>query len=188
MSQFEYVAVLISIIVGLALAQILRGVGRMVTSKGGPRPYWVHLVWTFYAFMNISMFWWWEFRLGMVDWSLSIYLVVITYATLLFFISLLLQPGNMAGINSYKEYYYSRRQWIFGLLIAISLWDFVDSYMKGIDHFLGLGAEYLIIQSALITACALAIITQDERYHKLFAAVWIVVWSGFQYRTFFVIS
>ena len=31
-SQFEYVAVLISIIVGLALTQLLRGVGRMVTS------------------------------------------------------------------------------------------------------------------------------------------------------------
>lgn len=39
MSQFEYVAVLISIIAGLALAQILRGVGRMVTDKNGPEPY-----------------------------------------------------------------------------------------------------------------------------------------------------
>jgi len=29
-SQFEYVAVLVSIIVGLALTQILKGVGRMV--------------------------------------------------------------------------------------------------------------------------------------------------------------
>ncbi|NIV17474.1 MAG: hypothetical protein GWN47_03500 [Woeseiaceae bacterium] len=47
MSQFEYVAVLISIIVGLALTQMLRGVGRMVTTKDGPKAYWVHLVWTF---------------------------------------------------------------------------------------------------------------------------------------------
>jgi hypothetical protein len=187
-SQFEYVAVLVSIIVGLALTQILRGVGRMVTTKDGPRAYWVHLVWTFYVFMNIAMFWWWEFRLGMVDWSLSIYLVLITYATLLFFISLLVQPGNLAGINSYKEYYYSRRRWIFGLLIVISLWDFVDSFMKGVDHFLGLGTEYLIIQTTFIAACALASITQNERYHKLFATVWIIVWSGFQYRTFFVID
>ncbi len=54
MSQFEYVAVLISIIVGLALTQILRGVGRMVTTKDGPRPYWVHLVWTFYLFFLIA--------------------------------------------------------------------------------------------------------------------------------------
>ena len=100
----------------------------MVTTKVGPRPYWVHLVWTFYVFMNIAMFWWWEFRLGTIAWSLSIYLVVITYATLLFFISLLVQPSNLAGIDDYKEYYYSRRQWIFGLLIAISLWDFVDSW------------------------------------------------------------
>ena len=60
MSQFEYVAVLISIIAGLALTQLLRGVGRMVVTKDGPRAYWVHLIWTLYFFIEITMFWWWE--------------------------------------------------------------------------------------------------------------------------------
>ena len=80
MSQFEYVAVLVSIIVGLALTQILRGVGRMVTTRDGPRAYWVHLIWTLYFFLLIVMFWWWEFRLGTVEWSLGLYIVVILYA------------------------------------------------------------------------------------------------------------
>ncbi len=188
MSQFEYVAVLISIIVGLALTQILRGVGRMVTTKDGPRPYWVHLVWTLYFFILIVLFWWWEFQLETVDWSLSIYLVVITYATLLFFSSLMVQPGSLEGISSYREYYYSRRHWIFGLLIAIYLWDFVDTVMKGENHFLGLGTEYLVLTGTIITASAVAIITPNERYHKVFAVVWIIVWPAFMYRTFFVIS
>ncbi len=75
----------------------------MVTTQDGPRPYWVHLVWTFYFFMYTVMFWWWEFRLGTVDWSLSIYLVVITYATLFFFVSLVMQPGTLDGVASYRE-------------------------------------------------------------------------------------
>ncbi len=115
MSQFEYVAVLISIIVGLALTQLLRGVGRMVTSKDGLRPYSVHLVWTLYLFINITMFWWWEFQLSNVTWSLSTYFVLIIYAALLFFASLVLQPGKLVGVNSYKEYYYLNRHWFFGL-------------------------------------------------------------------------
>ncbi len=160
----------------------------MVTTKDGPRPYWVHLVWTFYLFLNIALFWWWEFRLGMVDWSLAVYFVVITYATLFFFMSLVVQPGNLDGISTYKEYYYSKRRWIFGLLIASVLWDFVDTFIKGVNHFLGLGAEYLIINITLITTSAVAIITPNERYHKIFATVWIIVFAGFQYRTFFVIS
>ena len=128
MSQFEYVAVLVSIIVGLALTQILRGVGRMVTTKDGPRAYWVHLVWTLYLFLLIVMFWWWEFRLGTVEWSLGLYIVVILYATLLFFVSLVIQPSDTERITNFKDYFYSNRRWIFGLLIAIWLWDFVDTY------------------------------------------------------------
>ena len=188
MSQFEYVAVLVSIIVGLALTQILRGVGRMVTAKDSPRPYWVHLVWTFYFFLLIVLFWWWEFQLDKVDWSLWVYLVVIIYATLLFFVSLVIQPSKMDHITSYKDYYFSNRRWIFGLLIAIWLWDFVDTLSKGTVHFLNMGTEYLIFNITQLIAAAVAIITTNERYHEIFAVVWMVYFVTFMYRTFFVLS
>jgi hypothetical protein len=105
-SQFEYVAVLVSIIVGLALTQILRGVGRIVTTADGPRPYWVHLAWTLWLFNFIVGFWWFEINLRDVTWNLSIYYVWIIYATLVFFASLIVQPSDMTGTSSYKEYYY----------------------------------------------------------------------------------
>ena len=188
MSQFEYVAVLVSIIVGLALTQILRGVGRMVTAKDGPRPYWVHLVWTLYLFQLLVLFWWWEFQLGTVDWSLWLYIVVIIYATLLFFISLVIQPSDTGQITSYKDYFFSNRRWIFGLLIAIWLWDYVDTYSKGASHFASLGTEYLIYNTGQLIACAVAIKTTNERYHEIFAVVWMVYFVTWMYRNFFVIS
>ncbi len=188
MSQFEYVAVLISIIVGLALTQILRGVGRIVTIKDGPRPYWVHLVWTFYFFSLTVMFWWWEFQLDLVDWSLWLYLVVIIYATLLFFVSLVIQPSSMDNIASYKEYYFANRRWIFGLLIAIWLWDFVDTLAKGTSHFVNLGTEYLIFNIIHLVGSTVAIITANERYHQIFAVVLMFYFVTFMYLTFFVIS
>ena len=188
MSQFEYVAVLISIIVGLALTQILRGVGRIVTIKDGPRPYWVHLVWTFYFFSLTVMFWWWEFRLDLVDWSLWLYLVVIIYATLLFFVSLVIQPSSMDNIASYKEYYFANRRWIFGLLIAIWLWDFVDTLAKGTGHFVNLGTEYLIFSITHLVGSAVAIITANERYHQIFAVVLMFYFVTFMFQTFLVIS
>jgi len=187
-SQFEYVAVLVSIIVGLALTQILRGVGRMVTTEDGPRPYWVHLVWTFYLFLLIALFWWWEFRLGTVEWSLWLYLVVIVYATLLFFVSLVIQPTNVDQIKDYKNYFFSNRHWIFGLLIAIWLWDFVDTYSKGADYFANLGTEYLIYNVSQLVACAIAIKTANERYHEVFAVVWMGYFVTWMYRTFFVLA
>ena len=188
MSQFEYVAVLVSIIVGLALTQILRGIGRMVTTEDGPRPYWVHLVWTFYLFLLIGMFWWWEFSLGTVEWSLAIYIVVIVYATLLFFVSLVIQPSETREIINYKDYFFSNRRWIFGLLMTIWLWDFVDTFAKGTDHFASLSIEYLVYNTSQIVGCAIGIKTANERYHEIFSVVFIVYFVTWMYRNFFVIN
>ena len=177
-SQFEYVAVLISIIVGLALTQLLRGVGRMVTSKDGMRPYSVHLIWTLYLFINTAMFWWWEFQLSDVTWNLLTYSLLIIYATLLFFASLMLQPGKLVGVNSYKEYYYLNRHWFFGLLIAIAFWDFVDTFAKGVSHLSELGTLYVTAQIGQIVGSAVAIATKSERYHKIFAIALILTFAA----------
>jgi hypothetical protein len=134
------------------------------------------------------MFWWWEFQLSTVEWSLTIYFVLIIYATLLFFISLVVQPGELVGVGSYKEYYYLNRHWLFGLLIAITLWDFVDTYSKGATHISELGAIYLLVQFGTIIGCAFAIATQNETYHKIFATMWIFVLIANMVRLFFVIT
>ena len=160
----------------------------MVTDSNGPIPYWVHLIWTLYLFLSIVAFWWWEFRLGSVDWSLTLYLVVVAYATLFFFASLVIQPGSLHGVGSYKEYFYLRRRWIFSLIIALALWDFVDTYMKGPEHFSSLGLGYVAIMAGVTIGSIIAIITTNERYHKIFAVAWILSWSGFLYRNFFVIN
>jgi len=188
MSQFEYVAVLVSIIVGLALTQILRGVGKIVTTKDGPRPYWVHLVWTMYFFMFIALFWWWEFRLDSAQWSLGLYGVVIVYATLLFFVSLILHPSSLDGIQSYKEYYYSNRRWLFGLLIAIQLWDYVDTLAKGVDHMFELGLFFQFNHLGLIATSMVAMVTANEKFHKINAVFWIIAYTGGFVQSFNVIS
>jgi len=58
-TQFEYIAVLVSVIAGLGIVHLLRGVARFFTARNIYKPYWVHLLWTwnvchfmaFFAFM-----------------------------------------------------------------------------------------------------------------------------------------
>ncbi len=188
MSQFEYVAVLISIIVGLSLTQILRGVGRIVTTPDGPRPYWVHLVWTLWLFVFIAVFWWWQLNLRDVTWNISIYFVWIIYATLVFFTSLIIQPNDLTGTSSYKEYYYRNRSWLFGLVIAFSLWDFVDTFVKGVSHFSELGVVYPASIMTRVVGCAIAMATRNERYHEIFAILMLISLFANNYRNFFMIG
>jgi len=44
-----------------------------------------------------------------------------------------------------ERYYYSRRKWFFGLLIAVYIIDSADTLAKGWDYALNLGLEYWAI-------------------------------------------
>ena len=50
MTTFEYLAVLISIIVGLGITHLLGGVARFIHHPDRYKFYWVHLLWICYAF------------------------------------------------------------------------------------------------------------------------------------------
>jgi hypothetical protein len=74
------------------------------------------------------------------------------------------------------------------LIIAASLWDFLDTYVKGAGHFESLGTVYPAIMATVIIGGVIAIITTNERYHKIFSVVWLLSWSSFMYQNFFVID
>jgi hypothetical protein len=113
---------------------------------------------------------------------------VILYATLLFFVSLVIQPSDTHKITNFKDYFYSNRRWIFGLLIAIWLWDFVDTYSKGADHFASLSTEYMVYNASQIVGCVIGIKTANERYHEIFSVIFVIYFVTWMYRTFFVMS
>ena len=62
MDIFEYVAVLTSIIIGLGITHLLRGVAGLIQHPDQHRIYWVHLVWVGYLFFTLIFWWWWERR------------------------------------------------------------------------------------------------------------------------------
>jgi len=113
---------------------------------------------------------------------------VIVYATLLFFASLVIQPSDTREIINYKDYFFSNRRWIFGLLMAIWLLDFVDTFSKGAEYFASLSTEYVVYNTSQIVACAIGMKTANERYHEIFSVVFIVYFVTWMYRTSFVIG
>jgi hypothetical protein len=64
MSLFEFLMVLVSIIVGLGIAEILTGVARLIRCRESARPYWVHSLLVVSIFFALLQQWWelWELR------------------------------------------------------------------------------------------------------------------------------
>ncbi|MCL7926292.1 MAG: hypothetical protein M8841_00765 [marine benthic group bacterium] len=173
MGTFEYVMVLVSIVIGLAITYLLNalaaGVHRL-RGHGEPlRLDAVYLLWIGFVLIWLISFWWWEFKFQEVEaWSFGLYLFVITYAVGLFLLAAVLVPNRMEGVGDSFEYFMDGRKWFFwGLILLVGL-DTIDSFLKSAEW--GLRPFYLM-QSGVIVAAALAGLMSTRRSVQLVGAV-----------------
>src|SRR6056300_624681 len=119
MSTFEYVMVLVSIIVALAIAHLLTAVADTVHRlRGQGKPIKldaVFSIWTGYVLIWLVSFWWWEFKFQEVvtEWSFGLYLFVIGYAISLFILAEILVPNRMRGVTDTYADFRDGRKWFF---------------------------------------------------------------------------
>jgi hypothetical protein len=161
---FDYVMMLTAIVIGLALTHLMQGVARILENPRGTRVWWVHLLWVAHLGL-MSVFWWWfEFRLRLIEtWTFQLYAFVLSYAFLIYLICALLFPSDLGDHGDFKEYFLSRRRWFFGMLIAALVVDVLDTLAKGTAHFASLGIEYPLTQAGLVLLCIIGLISPRER-------------------------
>jgi hypothetical protein len=69
MSLFEFLMVLVSIIIGLGITELLKGVGQMIRYRKSVRTYWVHSVLIVFVMIALLQQWWeiWDLQ-GVPGW------------------------------------------------------------------------------------------------------------------------
>ncbi len=58
MTRFEYVSVLISIIIAFGVAEIISGWGQRILHPERFRPFWIQTAWTGLILLLMVQFWW----------------------------------------------------------------------------------------------------------------------------------
>ncbi|HYY14242.1 MAG TPA: hypothetical protein VE758_07415 [Chthoniobacterales bacterium] len=172
MDAFNYLSVLISIILALRMTRVLAGVGEMLQARTQHRIYWVHVVWIVNLFLYLVVAWWIFYRWrNQQPWTFFLFVFVFISPTLLYLSSLLLFPreSELERPVDYKAHYYANHRAFFIVLALFTEVDFVDSLLKGIPHFLELGPQYYISNSIYLIGLATAAITRNERYHQFYA-------------------
>jgi hypothetical protein len=173
MGAFEYVMVLVSIVIGLAITHLLNalatGVHR-IRGHGEPlRLEPVYLLWVGFVLTWLVSFWWWEFKFQEIasEWTFALYLFVISYAVALFLLAAVLVPNRLVGVVDSYAYFMDGRKWFFwGVILVVGL-DTVDSFLKGTDW--GLRPIYLV-QSGVTLAAAIAGLISTRRSVQLAGA------------------
>ncbi|HEX6535212.1 MAG TPA: hypothetical protein VF041_11470 [Gemmatimonadaceae bacterium] len=91
--EFQYLTVLISIILGLGLTQLLTGIGRLVQARARVRLYWPALLWIALVLLMHVQVWWALFDLrAHRGWTFLNFLVVLLTPTCLYLMAALALP------------------------------------------------------------------------------------------------
>jgi hypothetical protein len=169
---YLHVRVVISIIVGMCITTLLSGFAQFVQHPRRERVSILNLGWAASLLLWIIHFWWWEFRLSMIEnWTFASYFFVILYAILFYFLCTLLFPSDLRDYAGYEDYFLSRRIWFFGFLAATFLADVVDTKLKGTAYLHSFGIEYPISIIANLIICIIAMITPNRRVQLTLLAI-----------------
>jgi hypothetical protein len=167
---FNYLAVVLSIIVGFGVTQILAAGGRLIRWRAHVVPYWPPLVWAALLLVIYVQVWWSMFGLrGHCDWTFGAFFVVLLQTLTLYMMAALVLPESVdeRGIDL-REHYERHAGWINGFLCATVIVSAAKEVV--LQGHLPRGAN-LAFHALLLGIGASAIVVRRPRYHQALTVV-----------------
>ena len=130
MDEFSYLSVLISVILGLAVTQILKGFRGILLSRTRIRIYWPVIAWAALLLLVCVQSWWAMFELRHYQpWTFAAFAVVLLQTILTYMLAGLVFPDLFGeGIVDLRESFYAHRVWFF----AFGFFVILASIGKGV--------------------------------------------------------
>ncbi|HEY3729901.1 MAG TPA: hypothetical protein VGL28_01430 [Steroidobacteraceae bacterium] len=178
--MFEYLGVLISVILGLALTHLLRGLAKVIHLRRTAKPYWVHIVWTFNTLLYVLALWWgmssWN---ALRSWTIEWYLFIAGYASVMFMLASMLYPPDFAEDLDCEAYFFANKSWFFGLLVLALVIDIPETLGKGVAHLRDVPNHYLIFLSAMLLCAVLGLVSHNRRLHAAVCVLFMLTLAGY---------
>ncbi len=169
MSLFEFLMVLVAIIVGLGIAEVLTGVARMIRCRESITGYWVHSTAVAVVFFALLQQWWeaWGLR-DVPEWTFVSLLLMLAGPVGLLLISHLMFPEPMEGAD-FRKYYYGKMRPM-ALLAAVTV------LLATLFRPLTFGWDLLVTDNASsVVFFACFIVLASSKRPILHATIWPVL-------------
>jgi len=168
--QFSYLSVLLSVIVGLAVTQILKGYRGMVLSPVRVRMYWPTLLWSMSLLVINVQSWWAMFGLRDTrNWTFAGFAVVLLQTILQYMLAAIVFPDFFGPERvDLREHYWRHVRSFFGLSILVLLASLGKDLAIGGHLKDPLDLSFHLIWIAL---AAIGAVTRREWFHKALAIV-----------------
>lgn len=170
MDAFSYLSVLISLILGLAITQVLGGFRGLMQARAQTAHYWPSVLWAILVIVISVQSWWAMYDLrGYEGWTFLGFAAVLAQTVVLYLLAALVLPDFVGGEEvDLRSYYYDQRRWFFALLVLL----IVTSILKG----LVLTGSWprpldLAFHAAFVGAALVAMATPRPRVHEALAVL-----------------
>jgi hypothetical protein len=170
MDAFSYLSVLISIILGLAVTQVLQGFRGLMLARSRVRAYWPALVWAVLVLVICVQVWWAMFGLSQrpaARWTFLDFGLVLSQTVPLYLMAGLVLPDvDVERGLDLHEHYYAHHRWFFSMLVLLLLISLLR-----VHTMTGAWPEPAdtAFQLVLVVFASIGAWTQREGYHKLLA-------------------
>jgi hypothetical protein len=180
MALFEYLGVLISVVMGLGITHLLIGTSKVIQQRESIRAYWVHTVWTVNILVYILAIWWGMFWWsGLTEWTFYHFLFVTLYAVALFLLAAMLYPWDFPTDFDFKEYFFKNRAWFFGIQFVAWCIDVPETTFKGGAGLREPPEHYFFFVASMLGLSLVGAITSNRRYHQFYALFWLFFLLGY---------
>jgi hypothetical protein len=167
LDQFSYLSVLLSIIVGLAITQILKGYRGIMLSRSRVQMYWPTLLWSASLLLINVQSWWAMFGMREVqDWTFAGFAIVLAQTIVQYLLAAIVFPDFFGERVDLREHYWGHTRWFFALTILVLLISLAKDYVFSGHLPDPLNVAFHLVFIAL-SVIALAI--RGEWYHKFLA-------------------
>lgn len=183
MGAFEYLSVLISIVLGLGITHLLMGFGRWVEGRGEFHAFGPSLAWAGFLLVVHIQTWWTMFGYTQHrEWTFLEFVVVLLQPMVLFLMTLMVFPSSDARRQDLRENFLHQRPWFFGLLIVLLTVSIVKDLVLGRTLP---GAVNLAFHGIFFVVAILGMALKRERGHRPLAYSALVVFVGYTVLLFF---
>ncbi|MDH3427691.1 MAG: hypothetical protein OEM23_04575 [Gemmatimonadota bacterium] len=171
MGLFEFLMVLLSVVIGLGLAEILTGAANLLRARHTVRFHWFHPLFQLGVFFALLQQWWefWDME-GMDDISFLAVLAVLAPPVFLFLIANLLNPREPEGVDL-EEYYFKQAPFLWGLVIAATVEGFLQPLVFGesVFHLSNLSGI------PMVGICVVLAVSKKPRVHWILGPTILVI-------------
>ena len=169
MTQFEFVAVAVSIVLGLSLARLLEGLRDAFDPS---RRYWVHATWVVGKLANVLVIFWygWALRVSFENTNFAQFILIMVSPAILFLQVHTLVTARPDTVTDWHTHFFRVRRWFFAANALLPVTNSVARHVAAKQPF---GAENILL--ALILALSIVGFASDsERVHAGIAILYML--------------